>query len=66
MRKKGDKNMKIEHIAMYVNDLEAAKSFFTEYLGGHSNEGYHNRTTDFRSYLQAMHTLRFLSAVKRK
>ena len=35
---------------MYVNDLEAAKSFFTEYLGGHSNEGYHNRTTDFRSY----------------
>ena len=42
--------MKIEHIAMYVNDLEAARQFFTEYLGGHSNDGYHNKKTDFRSY----------------
>ena len=42
--------MKIEHIAMYVNDLEAAKEFFVTYLGGKSNEGYHNKTTDFRSY----------------
>ena len=31
---------------MYVNDLEAARRFFTEYLDGHSNDGYHNRTTD--------------------
>ena len=42
--------MKIEHIALYVNDLEAAKSFFVTYLGGKPNEGYHNKTTDFRSY----------------
>ena len=42
--------MKIEHIALYVNELEAAKSFFATYLGGKSNEGYHNKTTDFRSY----------------
>ncbi len=42
--------MKIEHIALYVNDLEAAKDFFTTYLGGRANEGYHNKTTDFRSY----------------
>ena len=42
--------MKIEHIALYVNDLEAAKDFFVTYLGGKSNEGYHNKTTDFRSY----------------
>lgn len=42
--------MRIEHIAMFVNDLEAARDFFTEYLGGHSNNGYHNKTTDFRSY----------------
>ena len=26
--------MRIEHIAMYVNDLEAARRFFTEYLDG--------------------------------
>ncbi|HRR77519.1 MAG TPA: VOC family protein [Ruminococcus sp.] len=42
--------MQIEHIAMYVNDLEAARDFFTKYLGGHSDEGYHNKTTGFRSY----------------
>lgn len=42
--------MKIEHIAMYVNDLEAARDFFVTYLGGHSNSGYHNGATDFRSY----------------
>ena len=42
--------MRIEHIAMYVNDLEAAKDFFVKYFGAVSNEGYHNKTTDFRSY----------------
>ena len=42
--------MKIEHIAMYVNDLEKAKDFFIEYFGGRANAGYHNKTTDFRSY----------------
>ena len=42
--------MKIEHIAMYVNDLEAARDFFVRYFGGHANAGYHNRTTGFRSY----------------
>ncbi len=42
--------MKIEHIAMYVSDLEAARDFFIKYLGASSNSGYHNKTTDFRSY----------------
>ena len=42
--------MRIEHIAMYVNDLEAAKDFFMKYFAAVSNEGYHNKTTDFRSY----------------
>ena len=42
--------MRIEHIAMYVNELEAARDFFVTYLGGKSNDGYHNRNTDFRSY----------------
>ena len=32
--------MKIEHIAMYVNDPEAAKEFFITYLGGQSNKMY--------------------------
>lgn len=42
--------MKIEHIAMYVNDLEAAKDFFVKYFDGVPNDGYHNPKTDFRSY----------------
>ena len=42
--------MKIEHIAMYVNDLEEARKFFLKYFGAKSNDGYHNTKTDFRSY----------------
>ena len=42
--------MKIEHVALYVNDLEKARDFFTKYFGGKSNDGYHNKTTGFRSY----------------
>ena len=42
--------MKIEHVALYVNDLEAARSFFMKYLGAESNDGYHNPRTNFRSY----------------
>ena len=42
--------MKIEHIAMYVNELEKARDFFVKYLGGKSNDGYHNPNTDFRSF----------------
>lgn len=41
--------MKIEHIALYVNDLEKARDFFITYFGAVSNEGYHNPRTDFRS-----------------
>lgn len=42
--------MKIEHIALYVNDLENAKQFFIKYFGAEANDGYHNPRTDFRSY----------------
>ncbi|MDO4838018.1 MAG: VOC family protein [Clostridia bacterium] len=42
--------MKIEHVALYVNDLEKARNFFMKYLGASSNDGYHNPKSDFRSY----------------
>ena len=42
--------MKIEHIAMYVNELETARDFFVKYLGCESNDGYHNEKTGFRSF----------------
>lgn len=42
--------MKIEHIAMYVNDLETARDFFIKYFGAFSDAGYYNKKTDFKSY----------------
>ena len=42
--------MRIEHVALYVNDLEKTKKIFMEYLGAKSNDGYHNLKTNFRSY----------------
>ncbi len=42
--------MKIEHVAMYVNNLERARDFFIKYFGGKSNDGYHNEKTGFRSF----------------
>ena len=42
--------MHIEHIAMYVNELEKTKEFFVKYFNATPNEGYHNKTSDFRSY----------------
>ncbi|MEY8381137.1 VOC family protein [Ileibacterium valens] len=42
--------MKIEHAALYVEDLEKAKNFFTTMLKGVSNEIYHNPKTGFSSY----------------
>jgi lactoylglutathione lyase len=46
----GGECVKIEHVAMYVNDLEKARDFFVKYLNGKSNDLYHNKKTDFRSY----------------
>lgn len=42
--------MKIEHLALYVNDLESARNFFEKYFGAKSGELYHNRTSGFKSY----------------
>lgn len=42
--------MKIEHLAMYVNDLEAARDFFVRYFRADCGQLYHNPKTDFRSF----------------
>jgi len=42
--------MRIDHVAMYVRDLERAKDFFMRYFGAKPNELYHNQKTGFRSY----------------
>ena len=50
MDRRSNNEMKIEHIALYVNDLEAARDFFVIYLDGKSNDGYYNPRTGFRSH----------------
>ena len=43
-------NTKIDHIAMYVDDLEGAKNFFLKYFDATCSPKYHNPSTDFKSY----------------
>lgn len=42
--------MNIEHIALYVNDLETAKNFFIKYFNASPNSLYHNHGSNFYSY----------------
>ena len=43
--------MKIDHVAMYVNDLEKARNFFVNYFEGRSGDLYRNPVTRFQSYM---------------
>lgn len=47
---KDSKAMKIEHLAMYVNDLDLTKDFFIKYFNATANKKYHNDKTNFCSY----------------
>jgi lactoylglutathione lyase len=42
--------MKIEHIAIWVTDLEQSKKFFEKYFTAVANSKYHNKSTSFESY----------------
>jgi len=42
--------MKLDHVAIYVKDLEATKEFFMSYFDGVSNEMYHNPRTGLSTY----------------
>lgn len=43
-------DMKIDHIAMNVRDLEGARRFFEEFFGGTANDMYSNPRTGLRTY----------------
>lgn len=43
--------MKIDHVAVYLEDLECAKTFFAKFFGGVPNEMYHNPRTGLKTYL---------------
>lgn len=42
--------MRIEHVAIYVHDLNAAKDFFIRYFGATAGELYYNGKTGLQSY----------------
>lgn len=42
--------MRIEHIAVYADDLVGMRDFFVKYFGAVPNDGYYNPKTGFRSF----------------
>ncbi len=42
--------MKIEHLAIWVNDLEAMKTFYEKYFQAKAETRYHNPKKQFYSY----------------
>lgn len=42
--------MKIEHVAIWVRDLEKMKAFYVKYFEAKSNQMYYNPKKEFRSY----------------
>lgn len=42
--------MKIDHIAIYTEDLERLRLFYERYFGGIANQKYHNPRTGLQTY----------------
>lgn len=42
--------MKLEHIAIWSNDIERLRAFYMTYFAAKSNDGYYNSKKRFRSY----------------
>ena len=42
--------MKLDHVALYVKDLEGSKAFFMKYFDAVPNEKYHNPRTGLMTY----------------
>ncbi|MEO0340181.1 MAG: VOC family protein [Bacteroidota bacterium] len=42
--------MKIEHIAIWVEELEQMRNFYEKYFNAQAGERYHNPNKDFYSY----------------
>lgn len=67
--------MNIEHVAIYVNNLEVEKNFYVKYFGATPSEKYTNFRNDFSSYfldfdngaqLEIMHRLSMIDPKKDK
>ena len=42
--------MKIEHLAVWTQQLDTVKAFYVQFFNASSNEKYHNPLTQFSSY----------------
>lgn len=42
--------MQLEHVALYVQNLEAMKEFYVRHFNATAGQKYHNPTTGFQSY----------------
>lgn len=42
--------MKLEHVALYVDDLEAIKAFYIRHFDAAANNKYHNPRTGLQTY----------------
>jgi len=48
--------MRLDHLALWVSDLELMRSFYVKYLGGKANDLYTNKTKQFTSYFISFDT----------
>ncbi len=44
---------RIEHVALWTDDLERSRRFYAAHLGGHASPLYRNEQTGFESYFLA-------------
>jgi len=42
--------MRIDHVAVYVCDLEKSRAFYQKYFGAEANQRYHNPRTGLQTY----------------
>jgi len=57
--------MKIEHLAIWAEDLERLKEFYTAYFGAAAGEKYHNPKKQFESYFLSFPSGARLELMKR-
>lgn len=58
--------MKIEHIAIWVEDLEKMRKFYCKYFDGVSNQKYENKVKGFESYFISFDDATRIELMKRK
>lgn len=66
MSREREIKMKIEHVAIWVNDLEGMKEFYESYFEGQSNQKYENKSNKFESYFIQFSSGARLEIMRRK